>query len=104
MEDYSNMKAVGILDKEIRKSLLLELLFYYIVSLILGLILGILFLSYMFTQWENEIPGLTFYIYPISYVYYTIIFTGILVFSYYINYRRIKNIDIAEMMRAKTFG
>ncbi|MHA1281555.1 MAG: ABC transporter permease [Promethearchaeota archaeon] len=104
MEDYSNMKAVGILDKEIRKSLFAELLFYFAVSLVLGLILGLLFLSYMFVQWETEMPGLEFYIYPISYVYYTVIFSGILVFSYYINFRRVKKINIAEMMRAKTFG
>ncbi|MFX1500994.1 MAG: ABC transporter permease [Promethearchaeota archaeon] len=104
MEDYSNMKAVGVLDKEIRKSLLMELLLYFSISLILGLILGILFLEWMFLQWETEVPGLIFFIYPISYLYYILIFSGILIFSFYINYRRIKKIDIAEMMRAKTFG
>ncbi len=104
MEDYSNMKAVGILDKEIRKSLLSELFLYFSISLILGIVLGNLFLMYMFVQWQSEVPGLIFHTYPISYLYYTLIFTGILVFSFYINYRRIKRIDIAEMMRAKTFG
>ncbi|MFX1366558.1 MAG: ABC transporter permease [Promethearchaeota archaeon] len=104
MEDYSNMKALGVLNKEIRKSLLIELLLYFSISLILGLILGILFLDWMFLQWETEVPGLIFFIYPISYLYYILIFSGILIFSFYINYRRIKNVDIAEIMRAKTFG
>ena len=104
MEDYSNMKALGILDKEIRKSLLAELILYFSISLILGIVLGNLFLMYMFVQWKAVLPGLTFHIYPISYLYYTFIFTSILVFSFYINYRRIKRINIAEMMRQKTFG
>ena len=104
MEDYTNMKAVGILNKEIRNSMLMELLLYFCISLVLGIILGNLFLGYMFTQWENEVPGLIFYISPISYLYYSLIFTAILVFSFYINYRRIKKINITEMMRAKTFG
>ncbi|MHA1438278.1 MAG: ABC transporter permease [Promethearchaeota archaeon] len=104
MEDYSNMKALGILDKEIRKSLLAELVLFFCISLILSIVLGNLLLMDMFAQWESEFPGLIFHIYPISYLYYTLIFSGILVFSFCINYRRIKRIDIAEMMRAKTFG
>ncbi|MFW9941113.1 MAG: FtsX-like permease family protein [Candidatus Thorarchaeota archaeon] len=104
MEDYSNMKAVGILDKEIRNSLFVEILFYLCVSFIFGIVLGIIFLRWMFKQWETEIPGLTSYIYPISYLYYISIFSGILLFSFYINYRKIKKINIAKIMREKTFG
>ena len=104
LEDYSNMKAIGLYNFEIRKTMILEMLLYFIIAIIFGLIFGYIIMGSIITMYSSIMPGLKFYLYPISYILYSISFSIILIMSFIYNYRRVKNINVAEMMRQKTFG
>ena len=56
MEDYANMKALGIQNSEIRKSLFLEITFYLIISLICGISLGIFITRQVIYQYSFILP------------------------------------------------
>ena len=104
MEDYSNMKAIGLFNSEIKKNLFSEMLLYFVISLSIGLLIGFVFMRLIIQFYSSLMPGLRFYIYPLSYSYYILSFSAILVISYFYNFHRIKKINIAEIMRQKTFG
>ncbi len=104
IEDYSNMKAIGLYNYEIRNTMMLEMLFYFILALLFGLLFGCIIMSLIIDMYSSITPGLKFYLYPTSYFYYTVSFCLILISSFIYNYRRVKNINIAEIMRLKTFG
>ncbi|MFX1337872.1 MAG: FtsX-like permease family protein [Promethearchaeota archaeon] len=104
MEDYSNMKAIGLLNSEIGKNLFLEMLVYFLFSIAIGLLMGSIIMSLIIQTYSSILPGLRFYLYPLSYAYYSLSFSIILISSYIYNFYRIKKINIAEKMREKTFG
>ena len=104
IEDYSNMKAIGLYNYEIRRTMMLEMLFYFIVALIFGLLFGFIIMGLIIDIYSSIMPGLRFYLYPSSYLSYTISFSVILISSFIYNYKRVKNVNIAEIMRLKTFG
>jgi ABC-type lipoprotein release transport system permease subunit len=104
LEDYSNMKAIGLYNYEIRKTMILEMLLYFIIAIIFGLIFGCIIMGSIITMYSSIMPGLKFHLYPISYVSYSLSFSIILIISFIYNYRRVKCINVAEMMRQKTFG
>lgn len=104
MEDYSNMKAVGLFNSEIRKTLFFEMMLYFMLSIGAGLLIGFIIMGSIINMYSSLMPGLRFYLYPSSYFYYTISFSIILIVSYIYNYHRVKKIDIVERMRQKTFG
>ncbi|MFX0073290.1 MAG: FtsX-like permease family protein, partial [Candidatus Hermodarchaeota archaeon] len=101
IEDYSNMKAIGLYNSEIRKTLLLEMGFYFIVALLLGLLFGFIIMAIIIDMYSSISPGLKFYLYPTSYLTYIMTFSIILFSSYVYNYSRIKKINVAEVMRQK---
>jgi ABC-type antimicrobial peptide transport system permease subunit len=104
IEDYSNMKAIGLFNSEIRKNLFLEMLLYFIISIAIGLFIGFIIMGLIIQMYSSLMPGLRFYLYPLSYVYYMISFSTILLISFFYNFRRIKKVNLAEIMRQKTFG
>lgn len=104
MEDYSNMKAMGLFNSEIRINLILEMLVYFTISIVIGLLIGLIIMTIIIQIYSSIMPGLQFYLYPLSYIYYSINFSIILLFSYLYNFHRIKKINIPERMRQKTFG
>ncbi len=104
IEDYTSMRAIGLYNSEIRKSLLYEILFYFIVSLILGFIFGHLISKFIITMYSSIMPGIHYHLYSISYIFYISIFGIIILLSFFINQRRVKQVQLAKMMREKTFG
>jgi ABC-type lipoprotein release transport system permease subunit len=104
IEDYSNMKAIGLYNYEIKRTLLLEMLLYFIIALIFGLIFGFIIMGVIIDMYSTIMPGLKFYLYPSSYLFYMLSLSIILISSFLYNYRRIQKINIAEIMRLKTFG
>jgi len=104
IEDYSSMKAIGLYNSEIRKGLLYEISFYFIVSLLLGSLLGNLISKFIITMYSSIMPGIHYHLYSISYIFYILIFGIIVLLSFFINQRRIKKVQLAKMMREKTFG
>lgn len=104
MEDYSNMKAIGLFNSEIRKNLFLEMFVYFIFSITIGLLIGSIIMRLIIQIYSSIMPGLRFYLYPLSYAYYSFSFSIILICSYIYNFHRIRKINIAEKMREKTFG
>lgn len=104
MEDYANFVGLGMRHAEIRKSLLIELLLYLVISIVIGLLLGIFMMAGLMEYYSSTMPGLMLYISPLSYLYYCLSFVAILFVSYEYNLRRIKRINLAEVMRQKVFG
>jgi ABC-type antimicrobial peptide transport system permease subunit len=104
IEDYSNMKAIGLYNYEVRKTMMLEMFLYFIIALLFGLLFGFLIMDLIITIYSSITPGLKFYLYPTSYLSYIISFSVILISSFIYNYQRVKNINVAEIMRLKTFG
>jgi ABC-type antimicrobial peptide transport system permease subunit len=104
IEDYGSMKAIGIYNSEIKKSLIYELTFYYVVSLLLGFFLGEFISKLIISMYSSIIPGIHYHLYPISFVFYIAIFGIIILVSFFINNRRVKKVNLAKIMREKTFG
>ncbi len=104
IEDYSNMKGVGLLNTEIRRTLFFELLMYFFFSVTFGLILGTLLMGFVVEMYSYELPGYLYYVSPMSYAYCVLSLSIILIISYIYNYARIRHVNIADVMRAKTFG
>ncbi|MBD3342243.1 MAG: FtsX-like permease family protein, partial [Candidatus Lokiarchaeota archaeon] len=104
MDDYSNMKAVGLLDKEIQKTLFFELLFYFAFAIMVGIILGNILIALIIDFYSSFLPGLYQHTFLLSYFYYSFFLIGVMLVSYYYNIRKIKNMNLAEMMRLKAFG
>ena len=104
LEDYGNMKAVGLLNSELKKPLRLELIFYFAVSIFTGFILGYSILIGLIEMYSYVMPGLQLNIYPISYIYYVLNIVIMLIITYIYNIRKIKKLNIADIMRMKTFG
>ncbi len=98
------MKALGLYNYEIRKTMMLEMLLYFIIALMFGLLFGYIIMGLIIDMYSSIMPGLKFYISPTSYLSYTISFSVILISSFIYNYRRVKKINVAEIMRLKTFG
>ncbi|MFX0081748.1 MAG: FtsX-like permease family protein [Candidatus Hodarchaeota archaeon] len=104
IEDYCSMKAIGLSNLEIGKSLSYELLFYFIVSLLLGSFLGNIISKFIITMYSTIMPGIHYHLYSISYFFYISIFGIIILLSFFINLRRVQKVQLAKMMREKTFG
>lgn len=104
IEDYTNMKAIGLYNYEVRRTLILEMSFYFLVAVLFGILFGLIIMDLIINMYSSTMPGLRFYIYPLSYLLYTLSFCFILILSFIYNYRRIKRINVAEIMRKKTFG
>ncbi len=104
MEDYANFVGLGMQHAEIRKSLFYELFLYLVLSLLIGLLLGIFMMVGLTDYYSSVMPGLILYISPLSYIYYSISFIAILFVAYIYNIKRIKRINLAEIMRMKVFG
>ncbi len=104
IEDYSSMKAIGVYNSEIKKSLIYELTFYFVVSLLLGFFLGELISKLIISMYSSIMPGIHYHLYSISYIYYIAIFGIIILISFLINNRRVKKVNLAKIMREKTFG
>ncbi len=104
IEDYCNMKGVGLLDREIRKTLFYEFLMYFIFSIIMGILLGSLMMQSIMAYYATIMPGIHFHIFLTTFLLLIAIDFGIIFVSYLFNVRKIKRINIADMMRKKTFG
>lgn len=104
LEDYANMKALGLLDLEIRKSIFLELLVYFLISLPFGMLFGILFLHGMMESYTTVQPGIYFQIYPLSYLYFLISDAMMLFGVLILQFRKIKIMNITTTTRERTFG
>jgi len=63
IEDYGNMKAIGLFNSEIRKSLILELLIYFLISTPLGFFFGLILNYFTIDLYSSLTPGISLYIY-----------------------------------------
>ncbi|TFF97595.1 MAG: ABC transporter permease, partial [Promethearchaeota archaeon] len=104
IEDYANMKALGLMDSEIKKSIFKELLIYFAISIPLGLMLGFLIMIGIFEMYSSLMPGLFVHIYPISYVYFGICMSIMIALVLLFQFRKLKHMNIAEITKMKTFG
>ncbi|MFX0141953.1 MAG: ABC transporter permease, partial [Candidatus Hodarchaeota archaeon] len=104
IEDYANMKALGLRDSEIKKSIFKELLIYFAISIPLGLLLGFLIMVSIFKMYSSLMPGLFVYVYPMSYVYFGVCMSIMIVVVLYFQFRKLKHMNIAEITKMKTFG
>lgn len=104
IEDYANMKALGLMDSEIKKSIFKELLIYFAISIPLGLMLGLLIMIGIFEMYSSLMPGLFVHIYPISYVYFGICMSIMIALVLLFQFRKLKHMNIAEITKMKTFG
>ena len=104
MEDYANMKALGMQDSEIKKSLILEVSFYLICSLTIGIFLGLAITYQVIQQYSFILPGLHFNIAITSYVYFSINVFVIVFISLWLQVRKIKSMNISDITKKKTFG
>ncbi len=104
IEDYGNMKAIGIFDSEIRKSLILELLVYFLLSTPLGIFLGLILSNFVVDLYSSLSPGISFNIYPISYFYFSLHIITIIILVLLLQFRKLKKMNLAEITKLKTFG
>ena len=104
IEDYGNMKAIGLFDSEIRKSLILELLVYLLFSIPLGIFLGVLLSAFSVDLYSSLSPGISFNIYPISYFYFSLHIIAIIVLVLLLQFRKLKKMNLAELTKLKAFG
>jgi len=104
IEDYANMKALGLLDSEIKKSIFKELLIYFAISIPLGLILGVLIMISIFAMYSSLMPGLFVHVYPMSYVYFGVCMILMILIVLFFQFRKLKHMNIAEITKMKTFG
>lgn len=104
MEDYAYMKSLGLYDLEIKASLLIEIMLYLMISLPLGFYLGIVLTDYLIGYFSFLMPGLVFYIYPISYFYFGMEIFLMILFVLVWQFRRLKFLNLAELTKTKTFG
>jgi ABC-type lipoprotein release transport system permease subunit len=103
LEDYGKMKAFGLLDSEIRKSVLKEIIFYFLITIFIGAILGALITSYMLT-FTIIASGLYYHAYPISYLYFNAICFIVITTITLLQLRKIRKMNVAELLKMKTFG
>ncbi len=104
IEDYANMKALGLFDFEIKRSILKEVFVYFVISIPIGIILGNFITSILIDSYGDEMMGIHSHIYPISYLYLGINLLAILFVVLFIQFRKVKNMNITEITKMKTFG
>jgi len=104
IEDYANMKALGLFDSELRKSLSKEIIIYFLVSVPLGLLLGFLLMLGIINSYSSVMPGLFVYMYPMSYLTLGICIGIMLIVVLLLQFRKLKYMNITEITKMKTFG
>lgn len=104
IEDYANMKALGLYDYEIRKSILKEVLIYFLISIPIGIFIGNLLGETILDLLGDELAGIFYHIYPISYLYLGLNLFFIVFIVVIVQFRKVKKMNITEITKMRTFG
>ncbi|MBD3253616.1 MAG: FtsX-like permease family protein [Candidatus Lokiarchaeota archaeon] len=104
IEDYANMKAIGLYDNEIRRSILIELIFYFSIAIPIGILLGLGLMIGLIELYSLQIPGLFVHIYPISFLYIGVFNFTMIIIVLLFQLRKLRDLNIIDIMRNKTFG
>ncbi|MHA1726316.1 MAG: ABC transporter permease [Promethearchaeota archaeon] len=104
LEDYANFKAIGTQDSEIVKSFILECIFYYMISVPLGFLIGILMNYHLMQYYSIQNPGLVFHIKLESYWNVGLILVIMLLILLLLQFRKIRKINIIKITKERMFG
>lgn len=104
IEDYANMKALGLYNSEIKKSILKEILLYFVISIPIGISLGNIISILMLDLMSDVMMGISYYMYPISYIYFGLNIFAIVFIVLILQFRKVKKMNITEITKMKTFG
>ncbi|MHA1730997.1 MAG: FtsX-like permease family protein [Promethearchaeota archaeon] len=104
MNDFANMKALGISDGTLYKVLSYELLFYFSAAIGFGYLVGLMFGKTVIDMYSIFMPGIVFYAGSLVY-WKTALYSILVLFAgAIIPARKIGKMNLADWVRGKAFG